>query len=123
MTAHPHQQAGQAFDYALYTGGSEAWLTANTIWQDVLTEEERVSLAFATLLGLDGDTCEQVNSAAACSKHVPMAPLLSAMDEASHWADCADYPSIKACTLAGYDRMTGPDQVAFLDYVSGRPAA
>ncbi len=123
MTTHAHHLAGQAFDFALYTDGSVGWLTAKAIWQDVLSQEERVSLAFAALLGLDDDTYEQVIGAVTRTNAMPAVPLLSAMEEASHWADHADYPSIKACTLAGYNRMSPPDQVSFLDYVRGRQAA
>ena len=53
---------------------------------------------------------------------MPLPPLLSSADEAAHWASWAGYEDIRACTLAGFNRLSANDQSAFLSHVHGRAA-
>jgi hypothetical protein len=48
---------------------------------------------------------------------MPIAPLLSTMDEAAFWADLATPGERKAYALASFNRMSVTDQGAFLAYV------
>lgn len=49
----------------------------------------------------------------------PIAPLLSAMDEAAFWADLASRSEHKAYALACFRRLSSADRAAFLAYVGG----
>ena len=68
------------------------------------------------------DACEIMAAAHAdLSIGMPIAPLLSVMDEASSLADMATFDELKAYALACYTRLRPADQLAFLAYV-GRAA-
>lgn len=51
------------------------------------------------------------------ARGMPIAPLLSAMDEAAFWADLATPVELKAYALACFNRLSVTDQGAFLAYV------
>ncbi len=53
----------------------------------------------------------------------PIPPLLSAMSEATTWAEWATPFEHKAYCLASYNAMQPRDQAAFLGHVQGRAAA
>lgn len=120
--ADAHKRAARCMVYALTTGGHEAWEATSAIWTARLTNEERAALSFAALKSLDPDQAAMVVEAVFPDGGVPIPPLLSSADEAAHWASWAEYPYIKACTLAGFNRLTAQDQSAFLNYVYGRAA-
>ena len=45
----------------------------------------------------------------------PLPPLVSSADEAAHWASWAGYEDIKACTLAGFNRLSTSDPDRILE--------
>ena len=111
--------------YALTLGNEETWWMTSAVWAQRLTHKERGALAFASLHSCDEDVtrlvCEAVFDCSAGGTPTP--PFLSPMDDASHWADSADPRYIKACVLAGYNRMPPSEKTAFLDFVLGKSAA
>ncbi|MFN3824091.1 MAG: hypothetical protein ACK4RN_08945 [Pseudorhodobacter sp.] len=50
---------------------------------------------------------------------MPIAPLLSVMDEAAFWADLATPGERKAYCLASFNAMPPKDRASFLAYVQG----
>ena len=118
-----HKSASQSFGYALTLGNSDAWLGAINVFGFRLTESELASAGFAFLKAQNPENAALTAEAVLGQPCTPLPPLLSEMDEATFWADFADPRYIKACVLAGYNRMPVQDQVAFIDYVQGRAAA
>lgn len=118
-----HKSASQTFGYALTLGDADAWLGAINVFQVRLTESELASAGFAFLKAQPLERAALTAEAVLGQSGTPLSPLLSEMDEAMFWADIADLKYIKACVLAGYNRMPLHDQVAFIDYVYGRAAA
>lgn len=118
-----HKSASRMFGYALTLGDPDAWLGAVRVFRVRLTESELASAGFAILKAQDPEYAALTVEAVLGHPSTPRPPLLSEMDEAASWADWADYRYIKACILAGFNRMTIHDQAAFLDYVHGRAAA
>ena len=123
FTNPDHISASQTFGYALTLGGSDAWLGAINVFRVHLTENELASAGFAFLKAQNPENAAITAEAVLGHTDTPLPPLLSEMDEATFWADIADPRYIKACVLAGYNRMPICDQVAFIDYVNGRAAA
>jgi hypothetical protein len=118
-----HRRTSKMLAYALHADQEEIWLIAEIVWLARLTDRERVAMAFSVLRTLRPDQRELIHAAVSDDAAMPNVPLMSAMDEASSWADWANYSSIKACTLVGFNRLTEPDQHAFLCHVSERMAA
>ncbi len=66
------------------------------------------------------DACEIMSAALEdLSAGQPIPPLFGYMDQAAFWADFAPVPELKAYVLACYNRLSRPDQLAFLGYVRG----
>lgn len=118
-----HRRASKMLALALHADNSDIWIDAPIVWRARLTEAEVVAIAHSALRALDNDHCTMVCAAVLGSSKTPMVPLLSEMDEAAHWADFADYPTVKACILAGYNRLGLADQTAFLNHVTSQVAA
>ncbi|WP_306112802.1 MULTISPECIES: hypothetical protein [unclassified Roseovarius] len=117
-----NKRAVRCMAFALTIGGHDAWEGASAVWSARLTDEERAALSFAALKSLDPDQAAMVVEAVFPTGGTPMPPLLSSADEAAHWASWAEYPDIKACTLAGFNRLSANDQSAFLNHVQRRAA-
>ncbi len=78
------------------------------------------SLALAIANCDPSDACEIMAAALSdLSIGMPIAPLISVMDEAGFWADLATQDELKAYTLACFTRMTPRNKAAFLGYVGG----
>ena len=122
-TASAHINSIEVLKRALASGASDDWIQASRVWRRDLEDLELAQLTLAGLLALDDEMGSIVLSSAFEDLEMPFPPFWSAMGEASSWADRADYPSVKAFTLAGFNRMTPEDQSAFLNYVSPRAAA
>ncbi|WP_299850113.1 hypothetical protein [uncultured Roseovarius sp.] len=120
--ADTHKRAARCMVYALTIGGYDAWEAASAVWAARLTEEERAALSFAALKSLQTDQARMVVEAVFAEGDTPLPPLLSSADEAAHWASWAGYSDIKACTLAGFNRLSANDQSAFLNHVQRRAA-
>ena len=112
-----HQRASNMLGYALTLGDTDVWLGAVNVWRASLTDHELASLSLSVLLAQKPEHAAMTAVAALCRSGGPMPPLISAMDEAAFWADFAGIADIKACVLAGYNRLPGPDQQAFINYV------
>lgn len=120
--ADAHKRAARCMVYALTIGGHDAWEGASAVWSARLTDEERAALSFAALKSLNPDQAAMVVDAVFPTGDTPLPPLLSSADEAAHWASWAEYPDIKACTLAGFNRLSATDRSAFLNHVGRRAA-
>ena len=118
-----HHRAVQMLSYCLVLDSSDTWLGAIHVFRARLTSPELAALAFVTLRALGWDGASKIVEAVQGRPGTPLPPFLSAMDEASFWADLADPEYIKACVLAGFEQMSPQDQAAFLDYAQGRKAA
>ena len=91
---------------------------------ELVDAPERAALAFAALISLSPDEARlTAQSALSSGAGQPIAPLFNHMDEAAFWADMAEPDELKAYTLAAFNRMSHPDQVAFLSYVQPKVAA
>ncbi|MFD1157909.1 hypothetical protein [Roseovarius aestuarii] len=120
--ADPHKRAARSLIYALTLGGFDAWQATSAVWAARLTDKEGAALSFAALKSLEPDQAAMVVETVFAGGDTPLPPLLSSADEAVHWASWAGYDDIKACTLAGFNRLTAQDQTAFLDHVERRAA-
>ncbi len=110
--------------YVLTLGTQDAWFGLVPVLVARLTVAERVSLAFMALKALDADDATLTAKAALDrGAGMPIVPLFSHMDGATHWADMAEPDELDAYVLASFNRMAPPRQAAFLDYVQGRAAA
>lgn len=118
-----HKSAMQTFGNALTLGNSEAWEGAINVFEAHLTDHELAAAGYAFLKAQIPENAALTAEAVLGRPDTPLPPLMSEMDEATFWADIADPRYIKACVLAGYNRMPVQDQVAFIDYVNGRAAA
>lgn len=116
-------QACNAMRRALASGHRDEWIAASRTWRRDLEDFEVALLTLAGLLALDDQMGSIVLSNALEDPEMPLPPFWSVMDEAAAWSDRADYSSVKACTLAGFNRMTPTDKASFLDFVTGRRAA
>ncbi|MEP2027160.1 MAG: hypothetical protein ABJI96_00465 [Paracoccaceae bacterium] len=123
FTNPDHKSAVRTFGNALTLGDSEAWLGAIRVFEARLTDHELAAASYALLKAQCPDNVALITDAVLGHKDTPLPPLLSEMDEATFWADIADPGYIKACVLAGYNRMPVRDQAAFIEYVQGRAAA
>jgi hypothetical protein len=118
-----HKSASKTFRYALTLGDADSWLGAINVFRLRLNEHELVSAGFAFLEAQNPENAMLTAEAVLGQQGTPLPPLLSKMDESIFWANIAEPEYINACVLAGYNRMPGPYQVAFIDYVNGRAAA
>ena len=121
-TSDDHLRAGNMLTCALQAESVDIWSDAAIVWRVRLTDAELAVLGYSVLRAMEPDQATLVVEAVFDDPNLPSVPLMSAMDEAASWADWADYNSIKACTLAGYNRMCTADQSAFLDHVTARAA-
>ncbi|MCF3595465.1 hypothetical protein LZG00_15845 [Rhodobacteraceae bacterium LMO-12] len=120
----PHLRVVQSLGYVLTLGTQHAWWGFVQILCELLTPQERASLAFMALKSLDHeDAVLTAETALAEGAGQPIAPLYSDMDEAAFWADMASEGELKAYALASFTRLSQGNQAAFLDYVQGRAAA
>lgn len=118
-----HKRAENMFGFALMFHDTDTWLGMIPVLKARLTPHERVALLFVSLSALKPEDAAMTVEAVFGQRGTPLPPLISAMDDASFWADFTDLKYIKACVLAGYNRMPLSDQIAFLDYVQGRKGA
>lgn len=120
--AGQHKRAARCMVHALTLGDYDAWEATSAIWAARLADQERAALSFAALKSLQPEQAATVVEAVFSDSAVPFPPLISSADEAAHWASRAEYSDIKACTLAGFNRLTSPDRAALLNHVQGRAA-
>lgn len=120
--ADQHKRAARCIVHALTLGDYDAWEATSAVWAARLTDQERAAITFAALKSLKPEQAATVVEAVFNSSAVPFPPLVSSADEAAHWASSAEYADIKACTLAGFNRLTSPDRAALLNHVQGRAA-
>ena len=118
-----HQRVVRMLDYCLILDSSDIWLGLVRVLKARLSASELEDLSFASLRAQEPGRAELVVEAVFGRSGTPLPPLLSVMDEASYWADCADPRYINACVLAGYNRMSPEDKSAFLDCMRGKTAA
>ena len=118
-----HRRASKMLAYALHADSVDIWSQAANVWRARMTDTELAKLAYSVLRAMNSDLARLVVEAIFDKPDMPMVPLFSAMDEAAHWADWADYDSVKTCTLAGYNRLSPDDQNDFLCHVTARAAA
>ena len=123
FTNPDHTSAVQTFSHALTLGNSDAWLGAIRVFAARLTDHELAAAAYALLKAQDPENAALITDVVLGYRDTLLPPLLSEMDEATFWADIADPRYIKACVLAGYNRLPLQDQTAFIEYVQGRAAA
>lgn len=119
----PYKRVAKSVGHALLLGDANAWHGLSVVLTARLTMEERAAMAWAVLRSLPPKHVADVASAVLPDNaDTPITPLFSSADEAANWASCAAYEDIKACTLAGFSRLTEHDQSAFLAYVTRRAA-
>ena len=118
-----HLRASKMLAYALHADSVDIWSNAPVVWSARMTDRELAALAYSVLQAMNPYQAVLVVEAVFDGPDMPMVPLFSAMDEAAHWADWADYDSVKTCTLAGYNRLSPDDQNDFLNHVTTRAAA
>jgi len=125
LNAKPvHKQAARVLVYALTLGDFDAWLGASAIWMARLSAPERAALAFSALKSMDpDDALMTAESALMRGAGLPITPLFDFMDEAAFWADMAEPDELKAYALASFNRLSAPNQMAFLKHVHGEVAA
>jgi len=117
-----HRRNSKMLFFALHADSVDIWSDSALVWRARLTDHELAALTYSFLRSMDPDQAALVVEAAFDKPDTPCVPLFSAMDEAAHWADWADYDSVKAFTLAGYNRLSPADQVDFLCHVTARAA-
>ncbi len=118
-----HRSAARTLGYVLTLSETNAWLDAALVWRTWLTPSELASLAYAALKAQEPEHALLTVNAALGGLGTPLPPLLSRMREAKFWADTAPLASVKACVLAGYNRMPPKDRSAFLNLVQGEATA
>ena len=118
-----HQRATNMLGYALTLGDTDTWLCAVQVLKARLSDKELAELSYVSLKAQGPDNAAMTAEAVLGQFGTPMPPLISVMDEASFWADFADPKYVKACVIAGFNRMLDRDQIAFLDYIKGREVA
>ena len=118
-----HRRASKMLAYAMHADCVDIWADAAVVWRKRLTDAELAVLSYSILRAMYPDHAVLVVEAIFDRPNMPMVPLFYAINEAAHWADWADYASIKACTLTGFNRLTPSDQAEFLRHVTERSAA
>lgn len=122
-----HKAAARSFGYALTLGDAEAWHGLAVVLLSRLTLQERVSLAYASLLTIDSvdlqSIIEAVTGDAGNGVGAPIPAFDSVMAEASFWADMADPIELDAYALASFNRMAPHRQSAFLEFIRERAVA
>jgi hypothetical protein len=118
-----HQRASGMLGFALDLGETDVWLGAIQVWQARLNSHELTSLSYTALKAQTPEDAARTVEAVFGQSGTPLPPLISPMDDASFWADFTDSKYIKACVLAGFNRMPISDQTAFIEFVQGRKAA
>lgn len=118
-----HQRASNMLGYALALNDLDTWMGTVQVLKKRLSDHELAALSFAALKAQKPEHAAMTAEAVFGLFATPAPPLISAMEEASNWADHAEPGYVKACVLAGYNRMPPKDQAAFLSFVQGRKAA
>ena len=108
------KRASKAIGLALWLQDADAWARTTTILAVRLSPLDREALALACTFHLPAVTV---------GVGAPVAPLRSAMDDATFWADMADAEELEAYCLASFNRMAPHRQAAFLNFARGRAAA
>ncbi|MGR3743928.1 MAG: hypothetical protein ACU0BC_07125 [Pseudooceanicola nanhaiensis] len=124
--AHLSAVRGLGYSLTIGTGpGSEPfWRGLSTILRAQLSREERGALAIVVLRALDhDDAVDAAMTALNTGAGQPVAPFLSYMDQAAHWADLAEFEELEAYLLAAFNRMSPKRRADFLGHVQGRQAA
>lgn len=121
--ATDHQRALSMLGFAFELDETDTWLGTVGVLKARLSDHELAALSFVALKAQKPDDATMTAEAVLGQFDTPVPPLVSAMDEAAHWADWAAPNYVKAVVLAGYNRMSAKDQSAFLDFVDVRAAA
>lgn len=121
--AADHTRASKMLGYALTLNDPDTWLGTIQVFKARLSDTELAALSYVTQKAQAPGDALMTAEAVFGRFGTPVPPLISAMDEAAHWADWASPCYVKACVLAGFNRMSSKDQLAFLDYVNVRAAA
>lgn len=118
-----HERTTNMLGYALTMNDTDTWLGTVQVLKARLSDEELASLSYVTLKAQGPDNATMTAEAVLGRYGTPIPPLISVMDEAAHWADWAAPQYVTACVLAGYNRMSPSDQIAFLKHVNIKAAA
>ena len=120
-----HRRAVRMLEFCLTLGhtDTDTWLGAIAVFGIRLSPRELAALSYVCLRALDPEDASRVTEAVLGRSDTPLPPFMSAMEDASYWADWASPNYVKAVVLAGYNRLPARDQVGFLDSVNGRTAA
>ena len=112
-----HKRLSKVLGYALTLGPGTGWQAFSAIAAAYLSDQEKVSLAFAALSALDPDLAEQTAAAALNAAGAPLPPFLGGMDDARYWASIASRSELKAYALAAHDALSPRDQAAFFQII------
>lgn len=118
-----HRRVSDMLGYALTLNDPDTWMGTVQVFKARLSEAELAALSWVSLKAQGPDNAAMTAEAVLGQFGTPIPPLISAMDEAAHWADWAAPTYVKAVVLAGFNRMSAGEQADFLDFVQGRKAA
>ena len=121
----PHKSVARSLSYSLTLGDELGWSSFTAVALLRLDDGERAALLFAALQATNPNHIQlTLEAALGCSgASMPIAPLLSHMDEAAFWADMAVPEELDAYCLASFNRMSPARKAAFLSHLQGRQAA
>ncbi|MEM1149839.1 MAG: hypothetical protein AAGI03_04680 [Pseudomonadota bacterium] len=113
-----HKRLSKVLGYALTLASGKGWQTFSAIAAAYLSDQERVSLAFAALRSLDPDLAEQTAAAALKAAGSPLPPFLGGLEDARQWASIATPAELKAHGVATHEAMSLRDKAAFFKHIS-----
>ncbi|MGR3493111.1 MAG: hypothetical protein ACU0DW_13725 [Shimia sp.] len=121
----PHKRVARAVGFALCSGETTAFDALSAILSHRLAPEERVKLAWASLLAVEPDHRDAILEHFASEEGAgpPQAPLLSALDQATHWTAWASAEEIEAYAFAAFQTMPAHRQAAFIHFHTGQAVA
>ncbi len=118
-----HKRASRMLGFCLTDGTLDCWASGSLVWCARLSDGERILVSWSFLRTLPPEVAVRTLEAAHLETECPLPNLISPEDEAAFWAFWADYADVKACTLAGFNRLSSSDQLGLLKHVRRRTAA
>lgn len=111
-----HKRMSKALGYALTLDNDEGWEGFTLLACARLTEAERAVLAWAVLMAMEPDNVVAVAKNVIGAADYPMPPYLDPLDDARHWAECANDEELRAYALAIFEAMSAPDRRDFVNF-------
>lgn len=107
----------------LANADSQVWEQFGLLARARLSQRERVVLAWAALRSLDPEDATAVAEDVIGGAGYPLAPFLSPIEDAAHWADMANAEELSAYLIASFRKLSRGDCEEFIEYAIRRRAA